>query len=103
LVSNLSPLRLILPDPPALDYVGDMSIGDRIRDALPGDKNPEPDGGPAEGPAAASRPANPDRRAATNDQSDVSAGGSGASVSETSGGGADAVPDTPDGVAEDYT
>ena len=82
-----------------------MSFADRVRDALSTDSTDEPDAPDStavEGPAAASGVTDSSRPAASNDD-DVSAGGSGAQHAETSAGGADAVPDTPDGVAEDYT
>lgn len=80
-----------------------MSIGDRIRDALSGDSTKEADSGAVEGPAAAGGFVNPDQSATSDDEGELSAAGSGADHVETSAGGADAVPDTPDGVAEDYT
>ena len=80
-----------------------MSIGDRIRDALSGDSTKDADSGAVEGPAAAGGFVSPDQSTGSKDEDGVSAAGSGAQGSETSGGGADAVPDTPDGVAEDYT
>ena len=80
-----------------------MSIGDRIRDALSGDSTKDADSGAVEGPAAAGGFVNPDQSTPSNDDDELSAGGSGIQDAETSGGGADAVPDTPDGVAEDYT
>ena len=80
-----------------------MSIGDRIRDALSGDSSKDADSGAVEGPAAAGGFINPDHSAGSKDEDEVSAAGSGVQGSETSAGGADAVPDTPDGVVEDYT
>ena len=80
-----------------------MSIGDRIRDALSGDSTKDADSGAVEGPAAAAGYVNRDQSAGSKDEDEVSAAGSGAQNSETSAGGADAVPDTPDGVVEDYT
>ena len=80
-----------------------MSIGDRIRDVLSGNSTKDADSGAVEGPAAAGGFVNPDQSTASDDDDELSAAGSGTEGSETSAGGADAVPDTPDGVAEDYT
>jgi hypothetical protein len=87
-----------------------MTIGDRIRDALTGDSTDpqgaestdEADGTAVEGPAAASGVSSSGSPSADTD-GDRSGAGSGAAGAETTAGGADAVPDTPDGVAQDYT
>ena len=80
-----------------------MSIGDRIRDALSGDSTKDADSGAVEGPAAAAGLNHGDQSTLSRDEDEVSSAGSGSEHVETSAGGADAVPDTPDGVAEDYT
>ena len=80
-----------------------MSIGDRIRNALSGDSTKDADSGAVEGPAAAAGLNHGDQSTPSRDEDEVSSAGSGAEDVETSAGGADAVPDTPDGVAEDYT
>ena len=80
-----------------------MGIGDRVREAFSGDSPEEADDGAVEGPAAAGGFVKTDRSPTSDGEGQVSAGGSGTDDLETSAGGADAVPDTPDGVVEDYT
>lgn len=93
-----------------------MGLVDRLKDAVSGDDGSDGPAGPAaSGPAAASGATGGARMAGRPDSGDneptgdpepdrqVSEGASGFGSAETSLGGADAVPDTPDGVAEDYT
>lgn len=83
-----------------------MGIIDRIKDAVSPDDPAEtttsahPE---ASGPAAASGDTAVPAPPQTDSGGQASEAGSGYSEAQTSGGGADAVPDTPDGVPENYT
>lgn len=85
-----------------------MNPINRIVDAVKGSDQDKPAGQPATtGPAAASgdtaTPTSPPADPANGESGEASSGPSGLAPTETSTGGADAVPDTPDGVPEDYT
>lgn len=86
-----------------------MGALDRIKQAVTG-----PDSDPADGPSDASGPAAASGDTSTptgpmsstgsgNGGGEMSDGPSGGGNAETALGGADAVPDTPDGVVEDFT
>lgn len=80
----------------------------RIVEAITGSGDALVAGQPATtGPAAASgdtaTPTSPPVAPVEGEPGERSSGPSGLSLSETSTGGADAVPDTPDGVPENYT
>lgn len=83
-----------------------MGIIDRIKDAVSPDDPEEPTSAhpEASGPAAASGDtAMPAPAQSSSGGGQASEAGSGFSEVETSAGGADAVPDTPDDVPENYT
>jgi len=93
----------------AAGYLISMGAIDRIVQAVTGPQE-NTDSGPsdASGPAAASGSGEaniPSSARPTDEESGAQAsdGPSGVSEAETALGGADAVPDTPDGVVEDYT
>ncbi len=82
-----------------------MGIIDRFKDAVSSDDPQEASSAhpEASGPAAASGDTAIPAPASSSSGGQASEAGSGYSDAQTAGGGADAVPDTPDGVAEDYT
>lgn len=82
-----------------------MGIIDRIKDAVSPDDPEEPTSAhpEASGPAAASGDTAMPAPVQSDSGGQASEAGSGYSEAQTSGGGADAVPDTPDGVPENYT
>ena len=84
-----------------------MGLTDKIHDALTGSKDDaaRDSESAVEGPAAAAG-VTPDQQpqpAGAPQSSQVSSAGSGSDEVETSTGGADSVPDTPDDVAADFT
>lgn len=85
-----------------------MNPINRIVEAVTGSTEDRVAGAPATtGPAAASgdtaTPTSAPAAPVEDDTGQASSGPSGLTASETSTGGADAVPDTPDGVPENYT
>ena len=84
-----------------------MGAIDRIVQAVTGqEENTESGPSDASGPAAASGDTNVPTSVGTSDKeagTQASEGPSGVNHAETALGGADSVPDTPDGVVEDFT